>query len=137
MPALGFSGTRFAPLLLGASLLAHAAPQHDDHPASAIPVQTEGPSVVRVDHVIVQPGKGGLRLTGHLHRPYSRRNQIRGHYHVTAYDSGDAILASKIYRWGRTPFRSRLLHFTIDLPINPDTAKSISIVHHYEGERTG
>ena len=79
----------------------------------------------------------GLWISGTLDKTLMRRGWIPGHLHVETLTADGSVLSRDVARYHRHRAKSGRAHFSITLTVQPETVRSMKVVHHALGDRCG
>lgn len=79
----------------------------------------------------------GLRVSGELRKTFVRHGRISGHLHIELRAADGTILGVSVVRH-RKPFaKSNRARFAHTFAVQPDDVRTVTVVHHGQGERHG
>ncbi len=100
----------------------------------AIRVELQDSRHARIGPVQVGAVTEGLRISGSLRRTYMRRGRIPGHLHVETLTTDGLVLSHDVARYHNHRAKSGRAHFSTTLTVQPETVRSVRVVHHGLGE---
>ncbi|HPE81781.1 MAG TPA: hypothetical protein PKZ35_17465 [Gammaproteobacteria bacterium] len=112
------------------SLSACAGLPSDLAAQDAVNVERQGSRNAEVAAVRVRSAEDGLHVNGYLRKRFYARGQIPGHLHIQALDRAGEVLADEVSGYHRPRANSRRSHFSQLLEVNPESVRTIRVVHH-------